>query len=105
MQTPGSGPGSPSSAIFATLPVAANGRPGNLGIMGGTGKRWLCRTDTKQRIFGGSIMTSRERADHVAKSIFPAWQTSPDADPASKIAEAIHRAEDAQIAGRASRQW
>ena len=87
-------------------------------------------------------MTSRERADHVAKSIFSALQTSPDADRAkeatdviekaiidvvleerqrcagvavahgtpdadraSKIAEAIRRAEDADIAGRASRQW
>ena len=86
-------------------------------------------------------MTSRERADHVAKSIFSALQTSPDADRAkeatdviekaiidvvleerqrcasvavahgtpdadraSKIAEAIRRAEDADIAGRASRQ-
>ena len=87
-------------------------------------------------------MSSRERADRVAKSIFSALQTSPDADQtkqatdviekaiidvvleerqrcagvavahgtpdadrANKIAEAIHRAEDAAIAGRASRQW
>ncbi len=87
-------------------------------------------------------MTSRERADHVAKSIFSALQESPDADRAkqatdiiekaiidvvleerqrcagvavahgtpdadraNKIAEAIRRAEDAKIAGRASRQW
>ncbi len=87
-------------------------------------------------------MTSHERADRVAKSIFSALQTSPDADQAkqatdvietaiidvvleerqrcagvaiahgtpdadraSKIADAIRRAEDAKIAGRASRQW
>ncbi len=87
-------------------------------------------------------MTSRERADRVAKAIFTALQTSPDddrakatidviekaiidvvleerqrcagvaiahgtpdADRASKIADAIRRAEDAKIAGRASRQW
>ena len=87
-------------------------------------------------------MTLRERADRVAKSIFLALQTSPDADRAkevtdviektiidvvleerqrcanvavahgtpdadraSKIAEAIRRAEDAEITGRATRQW
>ncbi len=31
MQTAGSGPDSPSTAIFATLPVTASGHPGNLG--------------------------------------------------------------------------
>ncbi len=31
-ETAGSGPGSPSTAIFATLPVTANGHPGNLGL-------------------------------------------------------------------------
>ncbi len=31
MQTAGSGPDSPSTAIFATLPVIANGHLGNLG--------------------------------------------------------------------------
>ena len=87
-------------------------------------------------------MTSRERADRVAKSILSALQTSPDADQvkqvtdviekaiidvvleerqrcasvaiahgtpdadrASKIADEIRRAENAEIAGRASRQW
>ena len=87
-------------------------------------------------------MTSRERADRVAKAIFTTLQTSPDddrakatidviekaiidvvleerqrcagvaiahgtpdADRASKIADAIRNAEDAKIAGRASRQW
>ncbi len=87
-------------------------------------------------------MTLRERADRIAKSIFSALQTSPDAnrakeatdiiekaiidvvlrerqrcanvavahgtpdaDRASKIAEAIRRAEDAEITGRAARQW
>ncbi len=84
-------------------------------------------------------MTSGERAERVAKSIFSALQTSPDADLAkqatdliekaiidvvleerqrcagvavargtpdadlaSKIAEDIHRAKDAEIAGRAA---
>jgi hypothetical protein len=32
MQTAGSGPDSPSTAIFATLPVTAIGHPGNLGL-------------------------------------------------------------------------
>ena len=87
-------------------------------------------------------MTLRERADRVAKSIFSALQTTPDADRAkevtdviekaiidvvleerqrcagvavahgtpdadlaSKIAEDIRRARDAEIAGRASKQW
>ena len=87
-------------------------------------------------------MTLRERADRVAKSIFSALQTSPDADRvkaatdviekaiievvleerqrcanvavahgtpdadrASKIAEEIRRAENAEITGRASKQW
>ena len=31
MQTAGSGSESPSTAIFATLPVATSGHPGNLG--------------------------------------------------------------------------
>ncbi len=30
-KTAGSGPNSPSTAIFATLPVTASGHPGNLG--------------------------------------------------------------------------
>jgi hypothetical protein len=31
MQTAGSGPGTPSTALFATLPLTASGHPGNLG--------------------------------------------------------------------------
>ena len=87
-------------------------------------------------------MKLRERADRIAKSVFSALQTSPDADRAkavtdliekaiidvvlderlrcanvavahgtpdadraSKIASAIRRAEDAEIAGSASKQW
>ncbi len=87
-------------------------------------------------------MKLRDRADSVAKSVFSALQTSPDAerakavtdviekaiidvvlderqrcanvatahgtpdaDRASKIAAAIRRAEDAEIAGSASKQW
>ncbi len=87
-------------------------------------------------------MTLRERADRIAKSIFSALQTSPnadrakeatdviekaiinivleerqrcanvaiahgtpDADRANKIAEEIRRAEDAEITGRAAKQW
>ena len=34
MQTAGSGPVSPSTAIFSTLPVTASGHPGNLGLSG-----------------------------------------------------------------------
>ena len=33
MQTAGSGPGSPSTALFVTLPVTASGHPGNLGLL------------------------------------------------------------------------
>ncbi len=33
MQTAGSGPVSPSTTMLATLPVTANGHPGNLGSM------------------------------------------------------------------------
>ena len=32
MRTAGSGPDSPSTAIFATLPVTASSHPGNLGL-------------------------------------------------------------------------
>ncbi len=34
MQTAGSGPDAPSTAVFATLPVTASGHPGNLAIDG-----------------------------------------------------------------------
>ena len=37
-------------------------------------------------------MTSRERADRVAKSIFTALQTSPDADRAKQVADVIEKA-------------
>lgn len=87
-------------------------------------------------------MTLRDRSDNLAKSIFSALQTSPDADQtkrvtdviektiidvvleerqrcagvaiahgtpdadrASKIADEIRRAENAKIAGSASKQW
>lgn len=87
-------------------------------------------------------MKLRERADHIAKSVFSTLQASPDADQmkqatdaiekaiievvleergrcanvavahgtpdadrASKIADAIRRAEDAEIAGLAATQW
>ncbi len=32
MQTAGTGPDSPATAIFATLPATASGHPGNLGL-------------------------------------------------------------------------
>ena len=37
-------------------------------------------------------MTSRERADRVAKSIFTALQMSPDADRAKQVADVIEKA-------------
>ncbi len=37
-------------------------------------------------------MTSRERADHVAKSIFSALQESPDADRAKQATDIIEKA-------------
>ena len=33
MRNAGSGPDSPATAIFATLPVTASGHPGNLGLV------------------------------------------------------------------------
>ena len=47
MRTAGSGPESPSTAIFATLPATASGHPGNLGynvtrINPGADERWFC---------------------------------------------------------------
>ncbi len=37
-------------------------------------------------------MKLRERADHVAKSVFSVLQTTPDADRAKQVADAIEKA-------------
>ena len=46
------------------------------------------------------VLEERQRCAGVAVA-----HGTPDADRANKIAEAIRRAEDAKIAGRASRHW
>ncbi len=46
------------------------------------------------------VLEERQRCAGVAIA-----HGTPDADRASKIADAIRNAEDAKIAGRASRQW
>ncbi len=46
------------------------------------------------------VLEERQRCAGVALA-----HGTPDADRANKIAVAIRRAEDAKIAGRASRQW
>ncbi len=44
MQTAGSGPASPSTAIFATLPATTSGHPGNVGyyLLGTCSRRCEC---------------------------------------------------------------
>lgn len=46
------------------------------------------------------VLEERQRCVSVAVA-----HGTPDADRASKIADAIRRAEDSEIAGRASQQW
>ena len=52
------------------------------------------------------VLEERQRCAGVAVAHgTPEAHGTPDADRANKIAVAIRRAEDAEIAGRASRQW
>ena len=46
------------------------------------------------------VLEERQRCANVASA-----HGTPDADRANKIAEAIRRAEDAEIAGSAAKQW
>ncbi len=57
-------------------------------------------TDIIEKAIIDVVLDERQRCANVAVA-----HGTPDADRASKIAEAIRRAEDAEIAGSAARQW
>ena len=57
-------------------------------------------TDVIEKAIIDVVLKERQRCANVAVA-----HGTPDADRASKIAEAIRRAEDAEITGRAARQW
>jgi hypothetical protein len=57
-------------------------------------------TDVIEKAIVDVVLEERQRCAGVAVA-----HGTPDADRASKIAEAIRRAEDAEIAGHAARQW
>jgi hypothetical protein len=57
-------------------------------------------TDVIEKAIIDVVLEERQRCASVAVA-----HGTPDADRASKIAEAIRRAEDAEISGRAARQW
>ena len=57
-------------------------------------------TDVIEKAIIDVVLEERTRCAGVANS-----HGTPDADRASKIADEIRRAENAEIAGRASKQW
>lgn len=57
-------------------------------------------TDLIEKAIIDVVLEERQRCANVAVA-----HGTPDADRASKIADAIRRAEDAEIRGRASKQW
>ena len=57
-------------------------------------------TDVIEKAIIDVVLQERQRCANVAVA-----HGTPDADRASKIAEAIRRAEDAEIAGNAAKQW
>ena len=57
-------------------------------------------TDVIEKAIIDVVLEERQRCASVAVA-----HGTPDADRASKIAAAIRRAEDAEITGRAARQW
>ncbi len=57
-------------------------------------------TDVIEKAIIDVVIQERQRCANVAVA-----HGTPEADRASKIAEAIRRAEDAEITGRAARQW
>ncbi len=57
-------------------------------------------TDVIEKAIIDVVLEERQRCANVAVA-----HGTPDADRASKIAEAIRRAEDAEITGRAAKQW
>ncbi len=57
-------------------------------------------TDVIEKAIINVVLEERQRCASVAIA-----HGTPDADRANKIAEAIRRAEDAEIAGHAAKQW
>ncbi len=57
-------------------------------------------TDAIEKAIINIVLEERQRCANVAIA-----HGTPDADRASKIAEAIRRAEDAEITGSAAKQW
>ncbi len=57
-------------------------------------------TDVIEKAIINIVLEERQRCANVASA-----HGTPDADRANKIAEAIRRAEDAEIAGSAAKQW
>ncbi len=57
-------------------------------------------TDVIEKAIINIVLEERQRCASVAIA-----HGTPDADRANKIAEAIRRAEDAEISGSASKQW
>ena len=57
-------------------------------------------TDVIEKAIIDVVLQERQRCANVAVA-----HGTPDADRASKIAEAIRRAEDAEITGHAAKQW
>ncbi len=57
-------------------------------------------TDVIEKAIINVVLEERQRCASVAIA-----HGTPDADRANKIAEAIRRAEDAEITGSASKQW
>ncbi len=57
-------------------------------------------TDVIEKAIINVVLEERQRCASVAVA-----HGTPDADRASKIAEAIRRAEDAEITGSAAKQW
>ncbi len=57
-------------------------------------------TDVIEKAIINIVLEERQRCANVAIA-----HGTPDADRANKIAEAIRRAEDAEISGSAAKQW
>ncbi len=57
-------------------------------------------TDVIEKAIINIVLEERQRCANVAIA-----HGTPDADRANKIAEEIRRAEDAEITGRAAKQW
>ena len=77
-----------AKSIFSTLQTSPNA------------DRAKEATDVIEKAIIDVVLEERQRCANIAVA-----HGTPDADRASKIAAAIRRAEDAEITGRAARQW